>query len=228
MKKIFFISLIILIPTVSAALENITITSREIVEKLATIESKFETVYEKIDAVERKINQKIAAVDQKINQKINATYKRIDIVDQKIDKKINTVNQKLIFIKTRIDDLQYYEYKNQRFVIFQWTIGLLVLIFLGIFGYIMRRMNKMQNEMQNEIDTLPEKIFLMFEERGYIDKIQKSTSQEVQNQEESAELYNIVNKLTKTVDILKDNLNHVINHLKEKSNFSMLAPHPAL
>jgi len=213
MQKYTFTLIFLLIPAISFATDVIegqvvSITSREIVEKLAVLEGKFLSVDQQFIAVNQKIDQKFEAVDQKfiaVNQKIDQKFEAVDqkfeAINQKIDQIAKAFNQ-------RINDL--IESVNSRFSIFQWIIGGML---LGMI-YLMRMIFKMPDLIisriqEMKLNEVPSEV------------IEQKVQEFIRKEEKQSDRL-----LLETVETLKVNLDNVIDYLKNNTNFKALAPQP--
>ena len=116
------------------------ITDREIVEKLTRLEAGQAALNQRIDDVNRRIDD----LDKKFSQ-------RIDDLDKKFSQRIDDVNR-------RIDDLT--NTVNNLFVLTITLSGIMATLIAGLFGYIIWDRRTMMKPIQEKVEQL-EKDFNM-------------------------------------------------------------------
>ena len=110
------------------------ITDREIVEKLTRLEAGQAALNQRIDDVNRRIDD----LDKKFSQ-------RIDDLDKKFSQRIDDVNR-------RIDDLT--NTVNNLFVLTITLSGIMATLIAGLFGYIIWDRRTMMKPIQEKVEQL--------------------------------------------------------------------------
>lgn len=89
--------------------EDISITGKEIIERLVRLEEGQASLNKRIDGLENNLNKRTDDLDNSLNKRIDGLDKRVDDLDKKIDGLDNSLNRRIDDLDNglnrRIDDL---------------------------------------------------------------------------------------------------------------------------
>ena len=221
-------------------------------QKFEAMDQKFEAMDQKFEAMDQKFSQKFEAMDQKFSQKIEAMdqkfSQKIDSLNQNINIKLEVLyknlsqaieasNQKSILkfvgveqtfkaYHQRLDDL--INSVNQRFADLHNRITIqyhTILWVIGFIGAVLAYLVKKNYDFQKKIDALPLKILSMIQD-GNIVKTPEKIKEQTEEKSNKEDQEKVIISLAETVEVMKDNLSRVMEHLKKVSNFDVYAPQP--